>query len=193
MTVLGLIRHGVTDWNQASRMQGQTDIPLNKEGERQAQLLAQRLKNEALQWDVLYSSDLSRASLTAEYIREALGLQQIHIHPLLRERKFGLAEGLTPEERQAKFPSGLEPDAQIEPEEEVLKRASRVLDEIMHQHEGKHILIVSHGGFLRKMFKLLSSHLPNTYIANTALTILTKEQDTWNVQLHNCSKHLDSC
>ena len=107
MTILGLIRHGVTDWNQARRMQGQTDIPLNAEGERQAQALGERLKNEPLHWDAIYSSDLIRASTTAEYIRIALGLKEVRTNPLLRERKFGAAEGLTPEERQEKFGSAI--------------------------------------------------------------------------------------
>lgn len=66
MTLIGLIRHGVTDWNYEYRAQGQVDIPLNDEGRRQAELLSKRMENE--EWDYIYSSDLSRALETAEII-----------------------------------------------------------------------------------------------------------------------------
>src|SRR5690606_174542 len=103
MTVLGLIRHGLTDWNKAGKMQGQTDIPLNEEGKRQARALAVYLQQERWRWDRISSSDLQRASATARIISDVLGLGDVHLDPLLRERGFGLAEGMTVAERQAKY------------------------------------------------------------------------------------------
>jgi len=165
MTTLGLIRHGVTDWNLAGRLQGQTDIPLNDEGISQAKKLARRLADEGMGWDVIYSSDLMRARETARYIRDSLRLGDIRIDARLRERGFGLAEGLTAEEREARFGDRLEELAGIEPEEQVLERGRQFLSEVMGRGENR-ILVVSHGGFLKRLFTLLAPDLPDVRIGN---------------------------
>ena len=72
MLRLFLIRHGETIWNQNHRYQGHTDVPLSKTGEWQAGLVAKRLKDEPL--DAVFSSDLSRARVTAEIIAREHGL-----------------------------------------------------------------------------------------------------------------------
>jgi 2,3-bisphosphoglycerate-dependent phosphoglycerate mutase len=62
-TRISLVRHGVTDWNYAGRVQGRSDIPLAPEGERQTAATAERLTTES--WDAVYSSPLQRAYQTA--------------------------------------------------------------------------------------------------------------------------------
>lgn len=66
---LFVIRHGETDYNRARRIQGQTDIPLNENGIKQAGYTAAELSKERL--DVIASSDLQRAIKTADIIRDA--------------------------------------------------------------------------------------------------------------------------
>lgn len=62
MTTIGLIRHGVTDWNELGMAQGITDIPLNQAGFKQAEALAKRVSKDC--WDIVFSSPLKRALQT---------------------------------------------------------------------------------------------------------------------------------
>ena len=100
-----LIRHGSTDWNIAKRYQGQTDIPLNNEGRKQAKELAKMLQKVPI--DLIYTSDLSRAYETAEIIAEG---RKIPIHRLksFRETHVGHWEGLTVDEIHGNYPEDVE-------------------------------------------------------------------------------------
>jgi len=189
MTTLGLIRHGVTDWNLAGRMQGHTDIPLNETGIWQAKQLARRLADEGVRWEAIYSSDLKRASETARYICEALQLDEVRLDPRLRERGFGLAEGLTVQERAERFGPGLE-EAGVESAEQVLERCKQFLEDLLARGESR-ILIVSHGGFLWRFFSLLDPEMPDVHLGNASLTIMELVDGKWQVQLVNCTVHYE--
>ncbi|MFV0498549.1 MAG: histidine phosphatase family protein [Bacilli bacterium] len=65
-----LLRHGETDWNRIGRIQGIKDIPLNKNGLRQAKKMGKYLRK--LRIDLIYTSPLKRAKETAEIINEFL-------------------------------------------------------------------------------------------------------------------------
>src|SRR5437879_13665357 len=89
---LYVVRHGTTDWNQAGRIQGHTDIPLNEAGRAQARLARRRLA--PLGATALYSSDLLRAYETAQIIGQGLGLDVVQ-KPGLREMNFGVWRGVS--------------------------------------------------------------------------------------------------
>jgi broad specificity phosphatase PhoE len=59
-----LIRHGLTDYNEADRLQGRIDRPLNANGQRGAALLADHFRAEPL--EAIFCSPLLRARQTAE-------------------------------------------------------------------------------------------------------------------------------
>jgi len=97
------VRHGLTDWNIAGRLQGHHDIPLNQTGRAQAvhcgKILADRLARAgrpAAHFDYV-SSPLSRARETMEIMRDTLGIAptSYEIEPRLTEISFGEWEGLT--------------------------------------------------------------------------------------------------
>lgn len=90
-----LFRHGQTDWNKAKRIQGHIDTDLNQTGRDEAKGLAEKLKSVPL--NLLFSSDLKRASQTAEIVNEQHGLE-LQKSPLLREAFMGHAQGKTREE-----------------------------------------------------------------------------------------------
>ena len=87
------IRHGETDWNVDTRIQGHLNIGLNDTGRLQARRVAQALAGEPI--TAIYSSDLLRAWDTARAISEATG-GALQAHTGLRERHFGVLQGRQP-------------------------------------------------------------------------------------------------
>lgn len=161
-----LIRHGQTNWNLEQRFQGQSDIPLNETGRKQAHALAERLS--AKRFDAVYSSDLQRATETAKIICAP----QIHPDLRLREVNFGDWEGMTYDEIKAKHPETLAAwEADIfknaPPNGETLEglsvRVQSMLDELRGKHEDQKILIVAHGGVLQTLICLALKLPPTMY------------------------------
>lgn len=190
MTIIGLVRHGVTDWNLEGRMQGKNDIPLNAEGRKQAELLGKRLSGET--WDRIYSSDMSRARETADIIGRYMGQTVEHYDPRLAERTFGLLEGTTEAERMEKWgPNWREIDHQGESKEAVERRALDFLEEMDGKHPGQRILIVSHGAVIGTLIDKLFPELGYQGLRNTCVNIIQRKNKDWTCLLHNCTKHLE--
>lgn len=190
MTVIGLIRHGVTDWNQQGRMQGQKDIPLNDEGRKQAMLLGKRLAEE--QWDFIYTSSMIRARETADIIARAMGITVSGADDRLRERTFGRVDGTTEAERIETWgPKWRELDHGGEAEADVFRRSFEFLEEIGVQHEGKKVLVVTHGAVIAIILRTLFSGLRDEPLRNTCVNVLYKDGEKWGYHLLNCTKHLN--
>ena len=102
MTTVYLARHGESDWNVERRWQGHADRPLTERGREQAQTLAERLANVAL--DAVYASDLRRAWETAEAVAAPRGLEVVRLREL-REVDVGSWSGFTREECAKRFPA----------------------------------------------------------------------------------------
>jgi broad specificity phosphatase PhoE len=146
VTVLLIVRHGETDWNAERRWQGHADIPLNARGREQAQALAEELADERV--DAIYTSDLSRARDTAEIVGTRVGVPVVVVAGL-REVDVGPIEGLTAEEASA-FDGW-----QGESRESHSARVLGALDEIAERHPDEHVLVVTHGGSMRRMYEQL--------------------------------------
>ncbi|MWC26875.1 histidine phosphatase family protein [Paenibacillus sp. MMS18-CY102] len=191
MTTIGLIRHGITEWNVLGKTQGITDIPLNDEGRKQANAIARRLAGE--EWDAVYSSDLTRAKQTAETVRSALvGITALITDERLREINCGQIEGTTEDERVARWGNNWrDQELGMEGYEEAAKRGVAFIEELAMKHRNQNILVVSHGALIGLSLQRLFPHLfTNTYIDNTSLTIVAKPQEAWECRLYNCTKHL---
>jgi probable phosphoglycerate mutase len=100
--VIYLARHGETAWNREGRWQGHTDIALNDAGRAQARALGQLLRGRDI--GRIHTSDLLRARETAEMAAAVLGVADIVIDRALRERSFGIFEGLTRRECEERHP-----------------------------------------------------------------------------------------
>jgi broad specificity phosphatase PhoE len=155
-----LARHGETDDNLPPlRFQGFRDTPLNETGRRQAAELAERVAGDGIA--SIWSSDLVRASETAEVVGARIGLP-VRLDARLREGFRGEWEGHLFEEierdnperyaawRRAgsgfRFPGG-------ESLREQQDRVSAALEEVRQTGELP-ALVVAHGGSIRAMLCL---------------------------------------
>ncbi|BCT76453.1 phosphoglycerate mutase [Sinomonas cyclohexanicum] len=149
-------RHGRTDWNAAGRFQGQTDIPLNDEGHRQAALAARRLAS--LGPDAIVSSDLARTRSTADTLASVTGLP-VSVDAGLRETNAGQWQGHTFDAIRAMDPDALhlweEGDVHTraggaETRLDVAARVHHAVDRALGDVPADGTLVVvSHGGAIR--------------------------------------------
>jgi probable phosphoglycerate mutase len=198
------VRHGETDWNVDTRIQGQIDIGLNDKGRWQAQRVAQALADDAL--DAVYSSDLSRAYATAQAIAAAQAGKAlaVHTHIGLRERGFGKFEGHTyaaieeqwPEEsrlwriRDPHFaPDGGESPVQV------MARVGQAVSDIAAHHLGQQVVLVAHGGVMDMLYRLATQQsvsAPRTWeLGNTAINRLLWTPDALTLVGWSDTRHLD--
>ncbi|MCK9857430.1 histidine phosphatase family protein [Paenibacillus sp. ATY16] len=190
--IIGMVRHGNTDWNALGKIQGQTDIPLNELGKKQANALASRLSQDEKLWDAVISSDLQRARQTAAVIADKLDIPLLDGDPRLRERNFGEVEGLTLPERVERWGENWREVAQgLETDEEVRARGLAFLQDWQKQRPEGRLLVVSHGGFLAQMFDTLCVDLEKQHLGNLSYSILQFKDEQWAPLLYNCTRHLE--
>jgi probable phosphoglycerate mutase len=148
-------RHGNTDWNAGSRVQGQTDVPLNELGRRQAVDAAELLVR--LRPAAIVASDLSRATETAAALAALTGLTISH-DERLRERYFGAWQGLTTAEVAAQRPiefarwkAGKDVGGDVEDLDVMGKRVSDALqDAATLVPAGGTVVVATHGAAARQ-------------------------------------------
>lgn len=191
MTTIGFVRHGVTAWNKEGRAQGSSDIPLDDEGIAMAEYVAKRFAGE--QWDVIYTSPLIRAKKTAEIIAsEKPGITLLEDNRL-REFGGGLIEGTTEADRLEKWgPSWRELELGIEPDAEIISRGMAFVKDVKAAHAGQRVLVVSHGGFIKRLIgALVSNDDLGVKVDNTSLTVVELGDEENLCSLYNCTKHLE--
>jgi len=162
-TTLLLIRHGLTDWNEAGRWQGHADIPLNETGQQQAAQLAVRLADWPI--EAIISSDLQRCKQTAVPLAAHHQLEP-DFDALWRERDVGDFSGMTAVEVKASLSKigqngkrGLIDPPNGEPFRELRRRAQAAYEKVLANHPGKMVAVVSHGGLLHTLIgQLIGLH-----------------------------------
>ncbi|MGZ9584055.1 histidine phosphatase family protein [Paenibacillus marinisediminis] len=190
---IGLVRHGLTDWNVLGKIQGQTDIPLNDTGRMQARLLANRLYKEEGSYPFagVMSSGMQRAEETAHIIADKLNIPLLNPDHGLRERAYGLVEGTTPEVREQRWGSDWRKmDLGQESDTALQSRALNALEAIAQREEGKSLLLVTHGSWLAQLFAVLLGGRVQANISNLSYSVLERDGSSWNPILFNCTKHM---
>ncbi len=167
LPLIYLCRHGQTDWNAAARLQGQSDIPLNRTGEAQARRNGRYLTNvlgaEGHSF-AFVSSPMLRAAATMRSIRREMGLdpEGFRTDERLKEIHFGDWQGYTVAELASRFPAESArrdadkwhfqpPGAGAETYQSLAERAAPVFQEL-----DRPTIVVAHGGITRAFLNVFA-------------------------------------
>ncbi|HEX7842438.1 MAG TPA: histidine phosphatase family protein [Kofleriaceae bacterium] len=181
-----LTRHGETAWNALGRLQGATDIELSDVGRGQARALAASFG--ASDVASVWTSDLARARETGAIIAAVLGLTEPRIDPELRERNFGVFEGLTRDEIASQYPEAWRAWREHttappggEPRDATIARMTRVLTRLAGE-EGGPVLVISHGGVMRLwLMEVLGATVP--LVANGTTYVVEHDGSAFRARL----------
>jgi len=161
VTTLYLIRHGETEGGEVKRYKGSMDVPLSEKGIKQMKKVSEYIKRSYKSYgtyggllSAVYCSPLNRALKSAEIVAEPHGLKSV-VMPDLRERSFGIWEGMSFDEIREKYPEEFDAWAgnplKFSPMEgestlEVRDRVINVLDGILKNHgEDRHSIAPEKG------------------------------------------------
>ena len=165
-----LVRHGQSEWNAKNLFTGWKDPGLTDQGVSEAKNAGKLILEQKIEFDVMYTSMLSRAQKTGDIILGILNHKEIPIikNEALNERHYGSLAGLNKDDARKKWGKD-----QVHiwrrsfdippPDGESLKdTADRVLPyfeaEIMPKVvSGSSILIAAHGNSLRALIMKLDS------------------------------------
>ena len=162
MNTLGLLRHGPTSWNLRQQIQGQEDVPLDRDAF--IALPWQRLLAEYGPWDHIVSSSLSRCRTTCELLFPG---RAYAVDDDLREQHWGQWTGQTLKQITRQTPGSLEAEEGRgwdftppggESRRQVLARALKALHQAAAGRNRQRILLITHLGVI----KILLNHLENT-------------------------------
>jgi probable phosphoglycerate mutase len=158
-----LVRHAESQWNAEGRWQGRGDPPLSAHGREQSAEAAARLKGEV---DVVVSSSQRRAFETARIIADELGFDVVSTDDGLREIDVGEWTGLPIDEVKERWGDELAAwragDLESPPGGEnrnlFLERVLSALAQLHEAHDGKRVLVVTHGGAIGRVERHLDCH-----------------------------------
>lgn len=174
MTELYLIRHGETELNSKGVYYGWTDCGLSEKGVMQAEDLADILQD--ISFDAVISSSLIRSVITAAII-SGYTPDEIIKDDRLRELNFGEWEGLhygeiteKYKEEWNKWGSDWKNSAPPGGESffEIYIRVKSSIEDILKEHKGKRVLVVSHQGTMRIIPMVLLGLTEEAYWSFTA-------------------------
>jgi broad specificity phosphatase PhoE len=194
---LVLWRHGETDYNASSRMQGHLDSALTEVGWNQARFAVPALARFSP--DLVVASDLRRATDTATVFVKATGVP-MRIDKRLRETNLGTWQGLTGAEVDELSPgarAAWQQDATWAPPggESRVEVAVRAADVVAGLDEGEEetVILGTHGGLITALTgKLLDLPVANWPplggIGNCHWTVLARRPSTglaWRLMAYN--------
>ncbi len=201
-TRICFVRHGETDWNAEKRIQGQIDIALNETG--RAQALTMAFNAAHVSFKAIYSSDLVRAHETAHILAQRED-PEVKPLPQLRERHYGIFQGMTAAEGAQRYPQAYkhylarDPNYDFETGESITQHAARVIEAVdwmVRHHTGQTIAAVTHAGVLDILYRKAAGRLLHTprdfVIPNCALNWFHFDSHGWHLEVWGDRHHLTS-
>jgi probable phosphoglycerate mutase len=198
-----MVRHGATELSAEDRFAGVTNVELSDEGREQARRLSERLSAEKI--SAVYASPLGRTVETARILAAPHNLP-VQTCDGFREISHGHWEGMKRREVEEKFPKEMaewEKDPYTFAPEggesglAVTARALPALIDLVREHPGENILIVSHKATIRLLLSSLLGFDPRRYRDNldqkpAALSIVDFRNPTRaRLTLFNDTSHYD--
>jgi len=200
MTSIYLVRHGQTAWNKEEIFRGRTDVPLDETGLKQAELAGGYFKGIKIHG--IYSSPLARAWETAQKIAH---FHNLKVQPLqgILDMSFGKWEGQSHQDIQkndkeayrmwkeephlVRLPGG-------ESLDDVRVRAMAALEEVIRNHSGKTLVLVSHRvvnkALICGILGLDNSHFWQITQDTTAINLIQYRNGKYILSLMNETCHL---
>ena len=205
-TTFYITRHGETDYNRDRIMQGSgVDGVLNETGRAQAKALAERLADAPL--DAVYASTLVRARQTAKIVAAPHEPLPYAYLDTLKEISWGVYEGTPPTDERTAAMKAIKTrwragDVEVpveggESPRQVERRARQAVEVMLEAHAGEHVLVVTHGRYMRIMLASLLhngdlTQMPNMPHANTGLYVVTHTDGDFTAHVTNSVNHLAS-
>ncbi|GJD63227.1 2,3-bisphosphoglycerate-dependent phosphoglycerate mutase [Methylobacterium frigidaeris] len=193
--LLVLARHGQSEWNLKNLFTGWKDPGLTELGVEEARAAGRRLKAKGVQFDVAFTSDLTRAQRTCALILEELGQSGLptHADAALNERDYGDLSGLNKDDARAKW--GEEQvhvwrrsyDVPPPGGESLKDTVARVLPYTMREilprvMRGERVLVAAHGNSLRALVMVLdgltTETIPSLELATGVPLVYRLKDDT---------------
>lgn len=173
--LLVLVRHGQSEWNLKNLFTGWRDPDLTALGVEEAKKAGARLKAEGYQFDIAFTSQLSRAQKTLDLALHELGQTDLPITRdlALNERDYGDLAGLNKDDARVKWGEeqvhlwrrsyDVPPPGGESLKDTVARTLPYYVTEILPKVlQGNRVLVAAHGNSLRALIMVLEKHTPET-------------------------------
>jgi len=200
MTKIYLVRHGQTEWNKKLIFRGRIDIPLDEDGHREAEAIAEALKDKNI--EAIYTSPLIRSIETAQPTASLFHLDIVPVEGFI-DINYGDWEGLTFNEVKERYKDHYaqwekRPDLVRFPHgetlDEVRERSFSAFKDIVKENPGQSTLIIPHRVInkvlLCALLGLSNSHFWEVKQDTGCVNLIEYSNDRFVLSMMNGTCHL---
>jgi alpha-ribazole phosphatase len=148
-----LVRHYRTEFNKENRILGWRDSPPSPGWEAHVDFVEQSLRENGVEFDAVYSSDLRRSNETAKKYAAAFGIEDVIVEPALKEINYGEVQTRLKSWVKAQYPRHKKDPDMVYPGGESFRQMQRrsvdFINTLAMTHPRQTILVVSHAGVIR--------------------------------------------